>query len=70
MGLRWDDVRDERFPSVHELIAERHGAPVLVTQVTCKNCGALLLKNMAGFWVHLEAGRCNRAVVDVAEVAE
>lgn len=69
MGLRWDDLVGERFPSLHELIAERHGAPALFADVCCKNCGALLVKNTAGFWVHLEAGRCNRAVVDVHEVA-
>lgn len=56
----------------HELLeqqlkAERFGAPVLVTEVRCFGCGGLLVKNRAGFWVHVESGLCSTPTVAVEE---
>lgn len=64
------ELKAERFPSANELVAEAHGAPALVTEVICKNCGGLLIQNMARFWVHVEASGCSRPIVDAAEVAK
>lgn len=65
-----DDLMTERFGSIRDLVAERHGAPALVTEVVCRNCGHLLIKNIAGFWVHLESSGCSRPTFDIAEVAK
>lgn len=62
------ELKAERFPTANEIIAEAHGAPALVTEIVCRNCGHLLIRNQANFMVHLESTGCSRPVFDIAEV--
>lgn len=68
LALLEEELAIEEHLKAQDLKRERFGAPGISGVPVCLNCGALITKTAAGWWVHMGVTSCSRVVVTVEEV--